>query len=205
MIHVHILVYDNHLANKVICKQNRFRYCDKIIKPFNTINIFSCRCYIYFLLVMARGSQLSEYEKGRIDEMRTGNSIRFISRILGRSHNVVLNYLRNPVLYGTKKGIERPSKLSSREKRRIIHKASNSIKSAAQIRAECSLNVSTRIILRTIHEAPFIRKMKINTAPMLKKDDKAKRLQFARNNMDRKWTEVKKLNFLSDYINISLV
>ena len=67
---------------------------------------------------MGRCSSLTDYEKGRIEGMRDcGTSLRKIASQLGRSHNVVNNYLKNKSGYGKKKTTGRPRKVSAEERR----------------------------------------------------------------------------------------
>ena len=67
---------------------------------------------------MGRCSSLTDYEKGRIEGMRDcGTSLRKIASQLGRSHNVVNNYLKNKSGYRKKiTRNRRPQKVSDEEK-----------------------------------------------------------------------------------------
>ena len=61
---------------------------------------YNVGCQFFTLLVipgkMGRASRLSKYEKGVIDGLyNVEKSYREISRIINRSHNVVMNYLKN--------------------------------------------------------------------------------------------------------------
>ena len=61
----------------------------------------------------AKGGKLPEFEKGEITALkRVGKSQREISKALGRSKNVISNYLKSPNKYGTRKPTGRPEKLS---------------------------------------------------------------------------------------------
>ena len=52
---------------------------------------------------MAKGNILSEFEKGEIKALkRVGKSQREILKALGRSKNVICNYLKSPDKYGTR-------------------------------------------------------------------------------------------------------
>ena len=68
---------------------------------------------------MGRCSSLTDYEKGRIEGMRDcGTSLRKIASQLGRSHNVVNNYLKNKSGYGKKKKTTgSPRKVLAEERR----------------------------------------------------------------------------------------
>ena len=83
----------------------------------------------------------------------------------------------------------KPSKFSARSKRKTVHKAPNSMKSASQVKAEYSLNVFNRTILSAIYESPYLKEVKLKSAPNLRQQDKLNRLAFARENMKRKWNE----------------
>ena len=62
---------------------------------------------------MAKGSKLSEFEKGEITGLeRDGKSQREIAKALGRSKTVTCYYLKCPNKYGTSKPTGRPEKLS---------------------------------------------------------------------------------------------
>lgn len=53
---------------------------------------------------MPRGTYLSEVEQGEILAYRENNlTVREIVHRLKRSHHVVVNYLKDPELYGSKK------------------------------------------------------------------------------------------------------
>ena len=71
---------------------------------------YNVGCQFFTLLVipekMGRASRLSEYEKGVIDGLyNVEKTYREISRIINRSHNVVMNYLKNKPEYGVKKSL----------------------------------------------------------------------------------------------------
>lgn len=146
---------------------------------------------------MARGLKLSEREKGLIEGYGDrGYGIREIARKIGRSHNVVGNFLRNKTSYGTKKHPGRPSKLSSKDKRRIIRAASNSSISLKEIKKKNGLKVSRETIRRVIKSSPHIVRAKLKPAPYLKPAHLSARLHFARKNMQTDWSKVRIL-FLS--------
>ena len=71
---------------------------------------------------MAKGTKLSEFEKGEITALRRlRKSQREILKALGHSKTVICNYLKSPNKYGTRKLTGRPEKLSPQFKRRIVH------------------------------------------------------------------------------------
>ena len=70
---------------------------------------------------MAKGSKLSEFEKGEITTLkRVGKSQREILKALGRSKTVICNYLKSLNKYGTRKPTGRQEKLSPQFQRRIV-------------------------------------------------------------------------------------
>ena len=61
---------------------------------------------------MAKGTKLSEFEKGEITALkRVGKSQRESSKALGRSKTIICNYLKSPNNFGTRKPTGRPEKL----------------------------------------------------------------------------------------------
>ena len=96
---------------------------------------------------MPRGSALTSYEKGRVDELKSaGKSVRQIASDLGRSKTLVANYLQSPATYGTDKRCGRPPTLKNRDKRRIVRLASNNTMSSAQIATHLDDKVGARRI-----------------------------------------------------------
>lgn len=83
---------------------------------------------------MSKGKALTDKEKGKIEAFhRDKVGIREIARRIGRSHQVVLTYLKNPSGYGKNRKKPRKSKLSGREKREIVRTASNSQKETLEL------------------------------------------------------------------------
>ena len=70
---------------------------------------------------MAKGTTLSEFEKGEITAReKVGKSQRKISMAFVRSKTDICNYLKTLNKYGTRKSTGRPEKLSPQFKRRIF-------------------------------------------------------------------------------------
>ena len=70
---------------------------------------------------MAKGTKLSEFEKGEITALkRVGKTQRGISKALRRNKTVICNYLKSPNKYGIRKPTGRPEKLSPQFKRWIV-------------------------------------------------------------------------------------
>lgn len=137
---------------------------------------------------MPSGKKLSQHEIGQIEAFRkVGMGIRAISRQINRSLHVVQNFLKNSDDYVKKHRGGRKKKLSLRDERQIIRKASNSTKTLNQIKRELNLNVHKSTISRSIKRNPNIIRAKMAKAPALTSQHKATRLEFARNNMNRDW------------------
>ncbi|CAD6185418.1 unnamed protein product [Caenorhabditis auriculariae] len=80
--------------------------------------------------------------------------------------------------------------LSVQAERDVCRKASNSTKSANQIRSEIPENVSKNTILRTIHRSGRFVNTPMKAAPCLQQSHKNERLQFARSNMATDWNKI---------------
>ena len=117
-------------------------------------------------------------------------TLRQIANEINRSVNVIHSFLKNPEEYGTAKRIDRPTKLSPRDIRRIINVASNSTKSTLEIRNECELSVHRETVRRVLAKISVIVHTRLMKAPALKPIHKLKRLDFARKNMDTNWKYV---------------
>ena len=70
---------------------------------------------------MAKGTKLSEFEKGEITALkRVRKSQGEISKALGHSKTIICNYLKSPNKYGTRKPTGRPENFSPQFKTRIV-------------------------------------------------------------------------------------
>ena len=77
---------------------------------------------------MPKGKVLTDIEKGQILAYHREKVLnREIARRLKRSDHVIRNFLKNPTDYETIKRKPKKSKVSGREKRRIVRRASNSV------------------------------------------------------------------------------
>lgn len=140
---------------------------------------------------MGRGKSLSEYEKGQIVAYHNqGLSNRKIAGRVGRSLNVVNLFLNDPVNYGTRKSPGRPSKVSERDKRQIIRKASNSVVSCSTIKKDLELEVSAETVRRVIHKNPNIRRRRLRKGPAIRKENRKKRVEFGQRNTRKDWSMV---------------
>jgi len=141
---------------------------------------------------MPRSTYLTDDEKTKILTYReSGMSFRQIGRNLNRSHNVVMNFCRNPLNYGQNKNGGPKKKLSARCNRRILNLASNSPKSLRQIQQELQVDVSRATIHRVIRSSKHIRRQKFKIAPRLLTRHTVARQRYARDNMQRNWHEVR--------------
>ncbi|OAF70844.1 hypothetical protein A3Q56_01426 [Intoshia linei] len=80
---------------------------------------------------MPRGTLLSDYEKGQIDDILVeGKVVTYIAESIGRSRKAIYNYVNRSGSLNTAAKIKitgRPSKLTCKERKTIIRKASNSV------------------------------------------------------------------------------
>ena len=102
---------------------------------------------------MAKGTKLSEFEKGEITALkRLGKSLSEIFKALGCSKTVICNYLKSPNKYGTRKPTDRPEKLSPQSKRRIVCKVKKKTLSTSKIlKSLVDALCSTRTIRRHLN------------------------------------------------------
>ena len=120
---------------------------------------------------MGKGKALSEFEKGRIEELLHQRiSKREILKRLNRSKCVILNYSKNKKRYGQKKSSRRKKLLSKRDQRAILKIASNSSVTLSKIKHQLQLNVSKTTIWRTITYDPNIKSSTKKKKPLLTYD-----------------------------------
>lgn len=137
---------------------------------------------------MPRGLKLTEFEKGQITAYEGQNkSNRWIANKLNRSLDVINRYVKDKANYGTTKRSGRPQKLSVRQKRHIVRKASNSTISCATIKRELGLEVHRDTVRNVLKANPNIVRRKKHRAPAITDNDKVIRLAYARRNMITNW------------------
>jgi len=121
---------------------------------------------------------LTEFEMGQIIASKNdGKSVSEIARLVKRSRDCVRRFLGSPDAYGSNFTAHRPSKLSSREKRRVFREASGGIWSARKIVEATGLNVSTWTIARLLKSLDIFKYVPMNKAPsMTLEHEKARRL-----------------------------
>lgn len=151
---------------------------------------------------MGRAKSLTPSEKNIIQRMKNrGFCISDISKNTGRSRKVILNFLKSPESYGTKKSPGRPPALTTREKRAILRVASNSTLTARQIAARAGVVTNLKNVQRVIRAAPHIKRKKMKGIPPLSSAHKERRKAFAREHVQWKdewktvlFTDEKKFN-----------
>uniref|UniRef100_A0A3P8S9U1 Transposase IS30-like HTH domain-containing protein n=1 Tax=Amphiprion percula TaxID=161767 RepID=A0A3P8S9U1_AMPPE len=128
---------------------------------------------------MAKAKKLSLLERGRIVELhKQGLSQHAIAAEVGRSKTVILNFLKDPEHYGTKKSSGRPKKMTPALSRRIrlaVHQETG----WTQIKALTGADCSAITIRRHLREKGFKNKKRIQR-PRLLQRHKTARLDFAR-------------------------
>jgi transposase len=140
---------------------------------------------------MPRGKQLTHDEKTQIDAYRdAGKGYQWIANKLNRSKSAIVGYVTGYRDHGKKKRKGQPKKLSKRDERAIGRAASNSTKSVAMIGRELGLDVSRETVRKAIHRNPNIVRAKMAKIPKLKPEHKTRRLEFARQNMNRNWNTI---------------
>lgn len=139
---------------------------------------------------MPGGKYLNEVERTNIDLLRNlGMSNRQIASQINRSLNVVNNYFKKGANYGVKMATKGNSKLSNRQKNRIIQLASTGNFTSAQINSELGLPITkqrtSQIIKATGH-------FKFTKIPALKREHEVARLEWAKKHMNwtTKWSTV---------------
>ena len=142
---------------------------------------------------MGGGKRLSELEQGKIQGYKdSGKSYREIGKIMNRSHAVIRSYCRDKENYGKRHGGGRQSKLSERDKRRVLHAASNNVTSLSKIKCDLELPVHISTISRVLKQATSIRYEKMKKAPLHKPIHLKLRKEWAKEKLQYgdKWNKV---------------
>lgn len=136
---------------------------------------------------MGRKKPLTEEEKGKIKAfIECGQSHRNIAKKIGRSQNIVSNFIRKQSDYGKNMKGRTHRVTTKADRRAIIRAASNSCNSAAKIKQQTGVTASLATVKRIIRSAKHLKRLKIKKKPPLNATRKAKRLQFAREYMSYK-------------------
>lgn len=152
---------------------------------------------------MGRATALTLAEKAKIEAFASqGLSGYAIAQKLGRSWNVVYNFLRDPTFYGKNMKGRRKRATTEADRRLILRVASNSSDSAKKIRAKSGVNASVSTVRRVLNSSKHLVLKKLQKKPPLNEQRKEARLDFCREHMSWKneWKKVvfsdeKKFNF----------
>lgn len=130
---------------------------------------------------MGKGKPLNEVEKAKISTLKDYNNMtnRQIAKEIGRSKDVIGNFLKNRENYGKKYTSGGRSTITSAEKRRLIRNAGNSFKSARQLKSENDLSIGIRRIQQILSGSPHLKYKKMKRRPMLSKANVESRQKFA--------------------------
>ncbi|CAK9809220.1 Transposable element Tc3 transposase [Anthophora quadrimaculata] len=142
---------------------------------------------------MGRGKQLDKSEIDQILLLRSQNkTITKIEKLLNRSRHVVYNFLKSPKIYGKRKSTGRPPATTERDRRAILHVASNCKGTARKIAEEAGVSANVRTVRRILQRSKHIQRKKLKAKPPLSEQHKEARLKFARDHVwwRKKWRNV---------------
>lgn len=143
---------------------------------------------------MPRGKRLNEVEKAKISALRENSNLPIykIAQKINRSEKVVRNYLKDREKYGKKVSSGRRPTISNAQKRRLIRNAANSLKSAAELKAENQLEVSVRRVQQILHNSKRLKYKKMKRKPKLTKSNIKARREFADKHLywDHQWRKI---------------
>lgn len=137
---------------------------------------------------MSKASQLTEYEKGRIDQLIALKwSQRKIAAEIGRSKTLAQHRiaLKNSGKRDSHSG--RPNLVGKRTRKRILKLARNRIISCRRIKERLGLKLSTQTIWRILSSSENLKYAKVRANPKLKPEHKNARFNFALNHF--RWAE----------------
>lgn len=133
---------------------------------------------------MGRKSALSSSEMVKIDVYHSENySYREIGKKIGRSHNVIMNYIKNKDNYRKNYKGGTYSALTAQDRRKILRIASNSAHSTSKIRNMAGVNASKSTVRRAILKCEHLQLKKLAKKPPLNAARQLQRLQFAKDHM----------------------
>ena len=143
---------------------------------------------------MGGGKTLTVEERSKISAFHeVGLSLKEIARRIGRTRCVVRSFLKDPENYGFRARGRPKSKVSERDRRRIVNAASNTSVSCKKLVSSLQLTVSKTTVWRTLRASPVLVRAKMQPAPRLKKHHIEARVRFGRENMSRDWSTVSRL------------
>lgn len=151
---------------------------------------------------MGRATALTLAEKAKIEAFASqGLSGYAIAQKLGRSWNVVYNFLRDPTFYGKNMKGRRKRATTEADRRLILRVASNSSDSAKKIRAKSGVNASVSTVRRVLNSSKHLVLKKLQKKPPLNEQRKEARLDFVESTClgrtnGRKWCSLMKRNLI---------
>jgi len=136
---------------------------------------------------MPKGKFLTDFEKGQIRAYAEERiSKREIARRLRRSHNVILNFLKDPDNYGNNHAGGLTPTVTAKEKRLFLRDLTNKSLSIREAKRANRLTASVTTLWRSIHVTPNIKFQRMKVMPALKPHHMSARLEWARDHMS--WT-----------------
>lgn len=133
---------------------------------------------------MGRKSALSSSEMTKFDVYYSEKySFREIARKIGRSHNVVMNYIKNKENYNKNYKGGTYTALTPQDKRKICRIASNSAHSVSKIRHLSGVSASYSTVYRAIRSCEQLQRRKLKKKSPLTKIHQQQRLKFAKEYM----------------------
>lgn len=129
---------------------------------------------------MGSGKNLTEYEKGKIDQLKKLNwSERSIAAEIGRSKTAVHKYLSNKESDLPKSTLGRPKKIGPRTTKRVCELLAKKKKSLRSVKKTLSLDVSPSSLLNLVRSHSTLKFVKFKGKPGLKPNHIQKRFDFA--------------------------
>lgn len=130
---------------------------------------------------MPSGKRLNDVEKAKILALKDNTNIPVykIAQKINRSEKVVRNFLKDRKNYGKKKSSGRRPTITSAQKRRLIRSATNSLKSAAELKSENELEVGVRRVQQILSNSNRLKYKKMKCKPKLTKSNISARRDFA--------------------------
>jgi DDE superfamily endonuclease len=143
-------------------------------------DIFALDWCICGLILMPRGTHLTEREKGAILALsRTGKSARQIAEALGRSPKAINNFMKNRTSENAPKRTGRPRKLTDRDLRHAFRLACTGGLSAKKIASALNVSCHRSTIVNALNANVNAHYIKRKSAPCLTPVHVAARLKFA--------------------------
>lgn len=153
---------------------------------------------------MPHGKRLNDIEKAKILTLRENTNLPVykIAQKVERSEYVVRIFLKNPANYGKKVSTGRRPIVTPAQKRLLIRNAANSLSSAADLKFEYQIPVSTRRVQQILSESKRLKYKKMVCKPLLSKRNIEARRTFADQHVfwQSEWRKIifsdeKKFNF----------